>query len=124
MATMVRGILVGWMKNKFDIDLDVEDLRAREADDIRSELTKTAEIAYRRKESEYPVLAGITKFGRPAGNNQYHLDKDSLVAWAKSRFNTDISDEEMTTEMLGDVRNRLIDVVKSITRPAKTRCRS
>jgi preprotein translocase subunit SecA len=102
-------ILVGWMKNKFDIDLEVEDLRAREADDIRSELTKTAEIAYRRKESEYPVLAGITKFGRPAGNNQYQLDKDSLVAWAKSRFNTDISEEEMTTEMLGDVRNRLIE---------------
>ncbi len=102
-------MLVGWMKNKFDIQLDVEDLRAREAEDIRSELSKVAEQAYRRKESEYPVLAGITRFGRPTGNNQYQLDKDSLVAWAKSRFNTDISEEEMTTEMLGDVRNRLVE---------------
>ncbi len=102
-------MLVGWMKNKFDIQLEIEDLRAREADDIRSELSKTAEQAYRRKESEYPVLAGITRFGRATGNNQYQLDKDSLVAWAKSRFNTDISDEEMTTEMLGDVRNRLVE---------------
>ncbi len=102
-------MLVGWMKNKFEIELEVEDLRAREADDIRSELSKAAEVAYRRKESEYPVLAGITKFGRPAGNNQFQLDKDSLVAWAKSRFNTDISDEEMTTDMLGDVRNRLVE---------------
>jgi preprotein translocase subunit SecA len=101
-------MLVGWMKNKFEIELEVDELRAREADDIRSELTKAAEIAYRRKESEYPVLAGITKFGRPAGNNQYQLDKDSLVAWAKSRFNTDISEDEMTTEMLGDVRSRLV----------------
>jgi preprotein translocase subunit SecA len=101
-------MLVGWMRNKFEIEMDVEDLRGREAEDIRSELTKTAEVAYRRKESEYPVLAGITKFGRAAGNNQYQLDKDSLVAWAKSRFNADISDEEMTTEMLGDVRSRLV----------------
>ncbi len=100
---------VGWMKNKFGIELEVEDLRAREADDIRSELTKVAEQAYRRKESEYPVLAGITRFGQATGNNQYQLDKDSLVAWAKSRFSADISEEEMTTDMLGDVRNRLVE---------------
>ncbi len=102
-------MLVGWMKNKFDIELELEDFRAREADDICSELTKIAEQAYSRKELEYPVIAGITRFGRPAGNNQYQLDKDSLVAWAKSRFDTDISDEEMTTESLGVVRERLVE---------------
>lgn len=101
-------MLAGWMKNKFDLDLDPEDLRAREADDIRAELTKAAENAYRRKESEYPVLAGITRFGRATGNNQYQLDKDSLVAWAKSRFDADITDEEVSTEMLAELRDKLV----------------
>jgi preprotein translocase subunit SecA len=102
-------MLVGWMKNKFGIELDPEDFRAREPDDIRAELTKVAEKAYRRKESEYPVLAGITRFGRATGNNQYQLDKESLVAWAQSRFSTTISDDEMTAETLNEVREKLVD---------------
>ena len=101
-------MLAGWMKNKFEIDLDVEELRSREAEDIRVELTAAAEAAYRRKESEYPVLAGITRFGRATGNNQYQLDKDALLAWARSRFSTDISDEEMSANTLGEVRDSLV----------------
>jgi preprotein translocase subunit SecA len=101
-------MLTGWMKNKFGIELAVEDLRSREADDIRLELTKTAELAYRRKECEYPVLAGITRFGRPAGNNQYQLDKDSLINWAQSRFDASIAEEDVSGETLNELREKLV----------------
>ncbi|MCA9127040.1 MAG: SEC-C domain-containing protein [Planctomycetales bacterium] len=101
-------MLVGWMKNKFGIEMQVEELRAREAADIEEELLAAAERAYRRKECEYPVLAGITRFGRAGQNNQYHLDKDSLVAWAQLRFNASITDEEMLAETLNEVKDKLV----------------
>ncbi len=102
-------MLADWMKNKFGIELPVADLRAREPDDIQVELLQVAEQAYRRKESEYPVLAGITRFGRAAGQNQYHLDREALVTWAKSRFDTTISEQEMSGETLNEVRDKLVE---------------
>lgn len=102
-------MLVGWMKNKFGIELDVEEFRAREPDDIRVELVAAAEKAYRRKESEFPVLAGITRFGRHTGNNQFQLDRDSLVSWASSRFDTQIQEQDISAETLNDVRDKLVE---------------
>lgn len=101
-------MLVGWMKMKFDITIEVEDLRSREADDISSELTEAAEAAYRRKESEYPVLAGLTRFGRAIGENKFEIDIVSLVAWAQSRFDTEITAQEVQNEWTQDLRGRLV----------------
>lgn len=101
-------MLIGVMNSKFGVGIAIEDMRTREADDIRAELKEVAEDAYRLKEQEFPVLAGITRFGRPAGNNQFHLDKDGLLAWAKSRFNASISDAEMSGDTLNDVRQTLV----------------
>ncbi len=101
-------MLLSLMKNKFGIDFELEHLRNREADDIRDELITAAEKAYRRKESEFPVLAGITRFGKATGNNQYQLDKDSLVTWAMSRFSTAITEEEVAGTTLNEVRDSLV----------------
>ncbi len=101
-------MLVGWMMNKFGIELDLEDFRAREAEDIQSELVAVAETAYRRKESEFPVLAGITRFGRQVGSNQIQLDKDSLATWAQSRFDAEIPANELSAGTLNEVRDKLV----------------
>lgn len=103
-------MLVGWMKNKFGIELDIEDLRSREAPDIQDELIGVAGKAYRRKECEYPVLAGITRFGRVVDQNQYQLDKESLLAWAKSRFDSALTDDELSVETLNEVKEKLTNV--------------
>jgi preprotein translocase subunit SecA len=101
-------MLLALMRNKFGVELDLEHLLNREADDIKAELLAAAEKAYRRKESEFPVLAGITRFGRVTGANQYSLDKDSLVSWAKSRFDAPITDEDVSANTLHEVRDSLV----------------
>jgi preprotein translocase subunit SecA len=101
-------MLVDWMKNKFGVNLEVEDLRNREADDICGELTQVAEGAYRQKEQEFPVLAGITRFGKHAGNQRVELERDALASWAASRFNTSVSDNELKGETLGEIRDVLV----------------
>ncbi len=100
-------MLVGWMRNKFNLEVPIEQLRGREAEEIRASLTKLAEQAYRQKESEYPVLVGLTRFGRVVGNNQYQLDQESLARWAASRFEVTISSAEVTGETLNEVREVL-----------------
>jgi preprotein translocase subunit SecA len=100
-------MLVGWMRNKFNLEVPIEELRGREPEEIRASLTKLAEQAYRQKESEYPVLVGLTRFGRVVGNNQYQLDQESLAKWATSRFEAPITSEEVTGETLNEVREVL-----------------
>ena len=102
-------MLVGWMKNKFGIELELEDLRSREADDLKHELLTAAEKAYRRKESEFPVLAGITRFGKATSPTQYQLDHESLIAWMNSRFSTNLSAEEFSGGSLNELTSKLVD---------------
>lgn len=106
-------MLVGWMKNKYGIELAIDDLRGREAEDIRDELTQAAEAAYRQKECEYPVLAGLTRFGRYAGNNQFQLDRDAFVDWAQSRFEVSLASEELSVNSLDEFRAQLVEHSKA-----------
>lgn len=101
-------MLLGLMENKFGIKIALEDLRNRESEDIQAELLEVAEAAYRRKEQEFPVLAGITQYGRPGANNQFHLDRDGLLEWASSRFDATISADDVHGDTLQDVRSNLV----------------
>lgn len=101
-------MLAGWMRNKFSLEVRIEELRGKEPAEIRKSLIAGAEAAYRQKESEYPVLVGLTRFGRVVGNNQYQLDQDSLATWAASRFRAAISPTDVTGETLNQVREVLI----------------
>ena len=102
-------MLTGWMKNKFGIDVPIEELRGKEPEDIRKKMTALAEAAYRQKESEYPVLVGLTRFGRVVGNNQFQLDQESLANWASARFDATISPTEAIGSTLNDVREVLVN---------------
>ena len=101
-------MLIGWMKNKFNLEVPIEELRGKEPEDVRKKLTLLAESAYRQKESEYPVLVGLTRFGRVVGNNQFQLDQASLANWASSRFNAEISGVDNLGDTLNDVRAMLV----------------
>ena len=101
-------MLVGWMKNKFNLEVPIEDLRGKESEEIRKTLTAMAEKAYRQKESEYPVLVGLYRFGKVVGSNQFQLDQASLADWASSRFDADISGSENLGDTLNEVRELLV----------------
>ena len=99
-------MLIGLMKNKFSVDVEIENLRMREADDITAELCEVAERAYMEKEQQFPVLAGVTKFGQTQ-RGEYILDRDALKQWAESRFETEIATSELEVSTLNDVYDSL-----------------
>ena len=101
-------MLLGWMKNKFGIDIPIEEVRSLETDAILKKLTDMAEAGYRRKELEYPVMVGISRYGRAVGPNQFRLDRDSLAQWAAARFEAQITPEQISGTTLDEVRQYLV----------------
>ncbi|MGN6544905.1 MAG: preprotein translocase subunit SecA [Aureliella sp.] len=102
------NMLIGWMRHKFGIEVPLDQIRSLEPEQIKQRLNAMAEEAYRRKESEYPVLAGVTRFGAMVAPNQYRLDHEALAHWASERFETPITPEQLTGTTLNDVRQSLL----------------
>jgi preprotein translocase subunit SecA len=96
---------VAWVKHKFGIDVAVDDIRGREIDAIKKLLEQQAAECYDRKESEYPVLAGMYRFTTGSGPHA-RLDRDALVNWANARFQASID--------IDDLRNRQRDEIRAI----------
>ncbi len=67
-----------------------------------------AEKAYRTKETEYPVLVAVTRFGRMVNENQIQLDEQALASWASERFEKTITADDLRGETLNDVRRALL----------------
>ena len=52
----------GWVKYKFGISLDIEEIRSMALAEIKQLVRTRAEAAYDEKEIEFPVLAGLYHF--------------------------------------------------------------
>jgi preprotein translocase subunit SecA len=104
------NMLISWMRNKFAIEVPVDQLRALEPEPLKRKLVDLAEEAYRRKESEYPVLVGVMRFGRQVGQNQFQLDHESLANWASARFEAAVTPDQLGGSTLNDVRQALLPV--------------
>jgi preprotein translocase subunit SecA len=78
--------LVGWMANKFGIQVNTEELRGLENDQIAAKLFARAEQTYAERECQFPVMLSFRRFSQQTGNNEFSIDGTSLAAWATARF--------------------------------------
>ncbi|MBX3423320.1 MAG: SEC-C domain-containing protein [Pirellulaceae bacterium] len=101
-------MLINWMKVKFGIELEIEELRLREPADIADELIKSAEAAYRTKESQYPVLAGLTRFGRRTSETSYEINRPAVLSWVQERFDRSITEQDFAVNSLNELSDRLV----------------
>ncbi|XZE20618.1 preprotein translocase subunit SecA [Pirellulaceae bacterium SH449] len=78
--------LVGWMTNKFGIQVNSEELRGLENASIAAKLFARAEQTYAERECQFPVMLSFRRFSQQTGNNEFSIDGTSLVTWATARF--------------------------------------
>ncbi|MEM9364968.1 MAG: SEC-C metal-binding domain-containing protein [Planctomycetota bacterium] len=100
-------VLCAWMRHKFNIDSEPQEFK--EIEDRRvvaTTLFDRAATAYEEKESEYPVLTGLSRFTTKQGA-QVTLDREGLVAWSQGRFNANLSVEDVKLNR-DDLKNQLI----------------
>jgi preprotein translocase subunit SecA len=99
----------GWVKDKFDIELDFEEVRQLEAPALRALVREKAQQAYDDREAAYPVMAGLAHFIERDASGQKRYDKDGLLAWARDRFEADIDADELKNKQRDEVVALLVE---------------
>lgn len=104
-------MLVGWMRNKFGIDIALEDLRGVEPDQLKSRLLAKAEATYIERESQFPVMVAFNKFQQQTGPQTYMIDGAALAEWASNRF-----EESNVMEQLQESTEKSAETMVQISR--------
>ena len=108
---------LGWVNAKFGIELNYDDVAEMEPAELKQLIVKKAEESYDDKESEYPVMAGLQRFSTGTGGSR--IDRDALVAWARQRFETELSLDDLKNKQREEIRAVLIDHSRQHQKQAK-----
>ncbi len=84
---------VEWARAKFDIKLDIEQLKSLNKSQIHQQLSEETSALYKRREIEYPVEFAMNMVYGPQGANVYAFEV--LTEWAKKKYSVDFSIEQM-----------------------------
>ncbi len=83
-----KARLVRWARDKFDVDLALEDLRAASADEAQNIIGERMRQAYKRREIEYPVGA-IIDFAIQRGGSNKNEVYARIANWCNRKFGFD-----------------------------------
>ncbi len=100
-----------WARAKFDITLDIEqikDTNASQASDLLAEKTKAK---YRQREIEYPVEFAMNMVYGPEGPNVYAFE--TLAEWVNRKYHADFSVEQIQNAKPRDLHKQLLELSKS-----------
>ncbi len=98
---------IGWVRHKFGIELDFEEVRELEPNELKNLAYERAVKAYDEKEAQYPVMAALYRFSSGVGRSR--LDRENLIAWASQRFDTPLSLEDLKHKQREEIRAVLLE---------------
>ena len=108
-----------WVRMKFGFDLDMEEIEGSDSQQIAQLIRERAEEAYRDKEIEFPVMAGLYHFTlRDAGGHKRY-DRDKLATWAKDRFGTEFSIDDLRNKQRHEIQAMLVEQSRLFSDRAK-----
>lgn len=117
-----RRSLCGWVRHKFGIEVTPDEFaKLEELDQVAKLLIDRAETAYQEKESEYPILTGISAFTARQGT-QIHLDREGLASWLLGRFGIELPIDEMLLNR-DELKSQLIQLSQAVADTSQIRLR-
>jgi len=96
-----------WVKHKFDIEVELDEIRSLEPEERKELICRRAEECYDRKESEYPIMAGLYRYSSGKGP-QSRIDRDGIIAWARERFEAELDPEDFRNKQRDELRALLL----------------
>ena len=116
-----RRSLAGWLHHKFGLASEVQEGPRRPLADVLHQLKAEARTLYGRKEAEFPVRVGLSKFlaERAQGQQSPRYDREGLAAWASDRFHTVIDPEELRPKLRPEIEQLLMEVSQAHYQGAK-----
>ena len=103
-----REALVEWARNKFDIEVALDEL-SDTPDKVRTVLGQKVQEAYKRREIEYPVEHAVDMTIAQAGTENVYA-VESLTNWANHKYEAGLSVEQMQGDSVGDILGRLTEL--------------
>jgi len=88
-------VACGWVQHKFGIPISLDDVKDLDPPAFEALVRERAAEAYREREIEYPVMVGLYQFTKRDAQGQKRYDRDTLVAWAKQRFEADFDPQSV-----------------------------
>jgi preprotein translocase subunit SecA len=98
-----------WVRNKFGVEIDVEQIRKLERKEVIRLVQERAMAAYDLKEAEYPIMAGMYRFQTRSATGPPRLDREALALWARQRFGADVSFDDLKSLQRNEIRDRLLE---------------
>ena len=102
-----------WVNYKFGIALDPQEVKDLDAEAFKRLVRERAAEAYDQRETEYPVLAGISHFTSQDSNGAKRVDREALAAWARDRFNIALDVEDLKSRQREEIRGLLVEHSKA-----------
>jgi preprotein translocase subunit SecA len=105
--------IVAWVKHKFGIEIPLEEIKDVEAAPVMEIVRKKAHASYELRESEYPVMAALYRFGSKSKAGHTKLDREALVEWAQNRFQCQFSIEDIKNKQREEIRDTLVNASRN-----------
>lgn len=109
-----EAALCAWVAQKYGVEVDRSEVIDKEKAEVKQLLVSRVMKRYAEREAEYPVMAGLYRFGRNAGNQAEAastgtgIDRENLILWASERFDTSLSLEDLKNKQRDEIRQMLI----------------
>lgn len=100
---------VGWVRNKFGIELTVDELRDRDPAAVKALVLSRAIETYRQKEVEFPVRAAFSHYSARDANGRRVYDREGIVRWARARLGVDLTEEDLRNKTGQEIWNELVE---------------
>ena len=102
---------VEWARAKFDIKLDIEQLKSLNKSQIHQQLSEETSALYKRREIEYPVEFAMNMVYGPQGPNVYAFE--ALTEWARKKYKVDFSIEQVQNTKPRVLHKQLLELSES-----------
>ena len=110
---------IAWVKQKFGIELNFDDVKDDEPEQLREKLRILTHEKYREKEVQFPVLGGLMHFTvRDQSGKRYN--REGLVEWAKARFEVDLSLDDLKNKQRQEIEETMFAQSRLTSQRSKT----
>ena len=108
-----RRSLAGWVHHKFGLALDYTVWRGLAAADVARSIQREARALYSRKEAEFPVRIGLTRYiSDKTPGAPIRIDREGLASWASQRLHAEVDADDLKTKLRPEIEVYFFDLAQ------------
>ena len=105
-----------WVKLKFGLDLDVEQMRKFDTKAVVSEIRRRVFDKYREKELFFPIMATLMHFTHNDASGR-HLDREGVTQWVNEHYGVSITEDDLKNKQREEIIDYLFTIAEKAAEP-------